>query len=85
MSWTWGGRAVRVAALVGEQTWWHDAGWWGGAGRTVGDRHPRLLCAWGTSASSSFCPIASRMRKKVQPFAWRHVAKVGPMDPGLCM
>eukprot|EP00966_Prymnesium_polylepis_P022073 507604-Prymnesium_polylepis.1 len=20
----------------------HDAGWWGGAGPTVGDRHPRL-------------------------------------------
>eukprot|EP00966_Prymnesium_polylepis_P029709 690183-Prymnesium_polylepis.1 len=47
MSWTWGGRAVRVAALMGEQTQWHDAGWWGGAGWTVGDRHPRLWCAWG--------------------------------------
>eukprot|EP00966_Prymnesium_polylepis_P285610 6597466-Prymnesium_polylepis.1 len=23
----WGGRAVRDAALVGEQTRWHDAGW----------------------------------------------------------
>ena len=29
---------MRVAALVGEQTRWHDAGWWRGAGRTVGDR-----------------------------------------------
>eukprot|EP00966_Prymnesium_polylepis_P139601 3225706-Prymnesium_polylepis.1 len=53
----WGGRAVRVAALVGEQTRWHDAGWWGAAGRTVGDRHPRLWCARGTSAFSSFSPI----------------------------
>ena len=28
---------------------------------------------------------ARRMRKKMQPCAWRHVAKVGPMDPGSCM
>eukprot|EP00966_Prymnesium_polylepis_P221138 5115236-Prymnesium_polylepis.1 len=57
MSWTWGGRAVRVAALVGEQARWHGAGWWGSAGQTVGDRHPRLWCAWGTSNLFSFCPI----------------------------
>ena len=37
------------SALVGGDTRQHDAGWWGGAGRTVGDRHPRLWCAWGTS------------------------------------
>ena len=41
---------MRYAALVGEQTRWHDAGWWGGAGWTVGDHHPRVWCAWGTSA-----------------------------------
>eukprot|EP00966_Prymnesium_polylepis_P292795 6762411-Prymnesium_polylepis.1 len=23
--------------------------------------------------------------KKLQPCAWRHLAKVGPMDPGSCM
>eukprot|EP00966_Prymnesium_polylepis_P153804 3551492-Prymnesium_polylepis.1 len=40
--WTWRGRAVRDAALVGGQTRWYDAGWWGGAGLSVGDRHPRL-------------------------------------------
>eukprot|EP00966_Prymnesium_polylepis_P087807 2031729-Prymnesium_polylepis.1 len=57
MSWTWGGRAVRVAALVGEQTLWHYAGWWIAAGRTVGDHHPRLWCALGASAFFSFCPI----------------------------
>eukprot|EP00966_Prymnesium_polylepis_P171040 3953616-Prymnesium_polylepis.1 len=33
---------LRRSCLVGEQTRWHDVGWWGGAGRTVGDRHPRL-------------------------------------------
>mmetsp|Transcript_34287 Transcript_34287/g.89621 ORF Transcript_34287/g.89621 Transcript_34287/m.89621 type:complete len:202 (+) Transcript_34287:284-889(+) len=87
MGWTLGGQAVRDAALVGGQTRWHDAGWLGGAGWTVGDRHPRLWCAWGTSASCTFCPIdyARRMRKKLQPCAWRHVAKVGPTDPASCM
>eukprot|EP00966_Prymnesium_polylepis_P050881 1178225-Prymnesium_polylepis.1 len=24
------------------------AWWWGGTGRTVGGRHPRLWCAWGS-------------------------------------
>ena len=28
---------------------------------------------------------ARRMRKKLQPCAWRHVAKVGPTDPASCM
>ena len=57
------------------------------AGWTVGDRHPRLWCAWGTSASCTFCPIdcARRMRKKLQPCAWCHVAKVGPTDPASCV
>eukprot|EP00966_Prymnesium_polylepis_P105470 2442565-Prymnesium_polylepis.1 len=41
MSWTWAGRAVRDAALVGGQTRQQDEGWWGGADRTIGDRHPR--------------------------------------------
>eukprot|EP00966_Prymnesium_polylepis_P070303 1634223-Prymnesium_polylepis.1 len=41
------GRAMRDAALVGGQTRQHGAEWWGGAGRTIGDRHPRLWCAWG--------------------------------------
>eukprot|EP00966_Prymnesium_polylepis_P189809 4398148-Prymnesium_polylepis.1 len=36
------GRAVRNSALVAGQTRQHDAGWWGGAVWTVGDRHPRL-------------------------------------------
>eukprot|EP00966_Prymnesium_polylepis_P221832 5132026-Prymnesium_polylepis.2 len=31
----------------GGQTRQHGAGWWGGAGLTVGDRHSRLWCAWG--------------------------------------
>jgi len=57
MGWTLGGQAVRYAAIVGGQTRWHDAGWLGGAGWTVGDRHPRLWCAWDTSAFCSFCPI----------------------------
>eukprot|EP00966_Prymnesium_polylepis_P170474 3940676-Prymnesium_polylepis.1 len=53
-----GGRAVRDAALVGAPTRWPDAGWWGGTGRTIGDRHdPRLWCTWGTSAFCCFCPI----------------------------
>eukprot|EP00966_Prymnesium_polylepis_P052020 1204786-Prymnesium_polylepis.1 len=36
-------------------------------------RHPRLWCAWGTSAFCCFCPIVrAAMRKKLQPFArWR--------------
>ena len=81
------GRAVRDLALVAGQTRQHDAGWWGGAGWTIGDRHPRLWCAWGTSASCTFCPIdcARRMRKKLQPCAWCHVAKVGPTDPASCV
>eukprot|EP00966_Prymnesium_polylepis_P317801 7341747-Prymnesium_polylepis.1 len=69
----------------------------GGGSRpwTVGDRHPRLWCAWGTS--DSFAPFA-RLRAprekinatlRVGPVAActcrRHVAKVGPMDPGSCM
>eukprot|EP00966_Prymnesium_polylepis_P122415 2829461-Prymnesium_polylepis.1 len=54
MGWSWGGRTVRYSALVGDQTRWHDAGCpRGGAGRTVGDHHPRL---WGTSAFCCFCP-----------------------------
>eukprot|EP00966_Prymnesium_polylepis_P311868 7206244-Prymnesium_polylepis.1 len=45
------------SAECGGQTRWHYAGWWVGAGRTVGDRHPRLWCAWGGYALSCFCPI----------------------------
>eukprot|EP00966_Prymnesium_polylepis_P250942 5802598-Prymnesium_polylepis.1 len=30
---------MRDSALVGGQTRQHDAGWWEGPGRTVGDRH----------------------------------------------
>ena len=48
---------MRDAALVGGPTRWHVAGWWGGAGRTDGDRYPRLWCAWDTSAFCSICPI----------------------------
>eukprot|EP00966_Prymnesium_polylepis_P150202 3469532-Prymnesium_polylepis.1 len=59
MGWSWGGRAVRDAALVGRQTRQHDAEWWGGAGQTVGDHHPRLWCAWGTS---DFCCCCSVVR-----------------------
>eukprot|EP00966_Prymnesium_polylepis_P042195 980064-Prymnesium_polylepis.1 len=50
----------RVVVRRGRRKTWpgpNDAGWWGGAGRTVGDRHFRLWCAWGTSAFPSFCPI----------------------------
>eukprot|EP00966_Prymnesium_polylepis_P138825 3208092-Prymnesium_polylepis.1 len=47
---------------------------------------PPLWCAWGTSAYSSFCPIvraATRMIKKLQPCAWRHVAKRRSNGPGI--
>ena len=54
---TWGGLAMRNAALVAGQKRQPNAGWWGGAGWTVGDRHPRLWCAWDKSAFCSFCPI----------------------------
>ena len=55
---------MRDSALVGGQTRQHDAEWWGGAGRTVGDRHPRLWCAWGTSAFGTFCPIVAPNHEK---------------------
>ena len=42
----------------------------------VGDVRFLLACA-------RLC--ARRMRKKLQPCAWRHVAKVGPTDPASCM
>eukprot|EP00966_Prymnesium_polylepis_P230416 5331673-Prymnesium_polylepis.1 len=31
------------------------------------------------------CARRMTMRKELQPCAWCHVAKVGPMDPGSCM
>ena len=56
---------MRNAALVAGQKRQPNAGWWGGAGWTVGDRHPRLWCAWDTSAFCSCCPIVrAGMRKK---------------------
>ena len=51
---------MRNAPLVAGQKRQHVAGWWGGAGQTVGGRYPRLWCAWGTSDFCSFCSIVAK-------------------------
>eukprot|EP00966_Prymnesium_polylepis_P091075 2108383-Prymnesium_polylepis.1 len=49
--------AMRDSALMAGQKRHHDAVW-GRAGRTVGDRHPRLWCRRGTRPLfAAFCPI----------------------------
>eukprot|EP00966_Prymnesium_polylepis_P220768 5106336-Prymnesium_polylepis.1 len=67
---------MRLSWVVGGQTRWRDTGWWGGAGRTVGDRHPRLWCAWGSPLFAAFARdcarrIPHRTRKELQPCGLR--------------
>eukprot|EP00966_Prymnesium_polylepis_P283646 6553173-Prymnesium_polylepis.1 len=76
MGWSWGGRAVRDAALVvGKRASMMQggggvqAGPSGTAAPAYGARGGRPIFAADARLS------ARRMRKKLQPCAWRHVAK----------
>eukprot|EP00966_Prymnesium_polylepis_P038622 896600-Prymnesium_polylepis.1 len=62
MGWTWGGRAVRDA-LAGQKRQ-HDAGGWGGAGRTVGDRHPACGARGGRPRFPPFARLCAPHEKK---------------------